>query len=65
MRYACTFLFKVTSEVLARRGSLQITREGNTSPNGPPSELQPMGVNARPRRVLQEDVDNEGWTEYR
>jgi hypothetical protein len=51
-----TFPLKVTFGVLARRGSLQITREGNTSPNGPPSESQPTGVNGRPRCVLEEDV---------
>jgi hypothetical protein len=60
-----TFLFKVAFEVLGCRGSLQITREGNTSPNGPPSESQPTGVNGRPRRVLEEDDDNEGWTGHR
>jgi hypothetical protein len=45
-----TLLFKVTFEVLGRRGSLQITREGNTSPNGLPSESQPRGANGSPRR---------------
>ena len=50
-------------EVLSRRGSLQTTREGNTSTNGPPSESQPTGVGGRPRRVSEEDDDSQGWTE--
>jgi hypothetical protein len=59
------FLLKVAFEVLGRRGSLQITREVNTSPNGPTSESQPTGVDGGPRCVLEEDDDDEGLTEYR
>jgi hypothetical protein len=53
-----TFLFKVTFEVLGRRGSLQITREVNTSPIGLPFEWLSTGVNGRPRCVLDDDNED-------
>jgi hypothetical protein len=54
-----TFLFKVTFGVLGRRGSLQITREVNTSPSGLPFESQPTCVNGRPLARCVLDDDNE------
>ena len=54
-------LHKATFAVLDRPASSQATHERNPGPSGRLS--QPTGVNSKPRRVLEDGV-NEGSTEY-
>ncbi|KAF8492357.1 hypothetical protein F5888DRAFT_1730017 [Russula emetica] len=59
--HGASHLQNTTPAVSGRPASLQITHERNPGPNGRPLEL--TGVNNKPRRVPEDDV-NGGSTEY-